>query len=97
MYEDIPLFWDAWDVEVYHLEKGWAVGTQVKVEIVESGPLRAMLRVTKKLTETSSMIQCISMMADSQQLVFDTEIDWHENRKILVRKMIVFCCFNQTT
>jgi hypothetical protein len=22
-HEDIPLFWDAWDVEVYHLEKSW--------------------------------------------------------------------------
>jgi alpha-mannosidase len=42
-YEDIPLFWDAWDVEVYHLEKGWDAGVG-KMEIIENGPLRVVLR-----------------------------------------------------
>lgn len=34
-FEDIPLFWDAWDVEIYHLEKFWDAGTGVaKVSFV---------------------------------------------------------------
>lgn len=26
MFEDIPTFWDAWDIEVTHLEKAWDAG-----------------------------------------------------------------------
>ena len=26
LFEDIPTFWDAWDLEVTHLEKGWEAG-----------------------------------------------------------------------
>eukprot|EP00955_Chlamydomonas_euryale_P118292 366529-Chlamydomonas_euryale.AAC.19 len=27
LFEDIPTFWDAWDLEVSHLDKGWDAGT----------------------------------------------------------------------
>jgi alpha-mannosidase len=43
IFEDRPNFWDAWDVEIHHLEKA----TQLEfanVSVVAQGPLRASVR-----------------------------------------------------
>jgi len=47
LFDDIPLFWDAWDVMEYHLEKRTPIGSQATadVSIEESGPLRAVVKV----------------------------------------------------
>ncbi len=81
-YEDIPLYWDAWDVEIYHLEKGWncSLGT---VEIKEKSPFRVVLHLKSKISETSSLSQDIIISALSAQIEFKTTVDWHENRRIL--------------
>eukprot|EP00004_Rigifila_ramosa_P003242 TRINITY_DN1343_c0_g1_i5.p1 TRINITY_DN1343_c0_g1~~TRINITY_DN1343_c0_g1_i5.p1 ORF type:complete len:899 (+),score=199.01 TRINITY_DN1343_c0_g1_i5:749-3445(+) len=88
-YDDIPLFWDAWDVEVYHTEKPVPLFPPSEPhalctsEILESGPLRATLLVTRKLTSTSSLKQYISISAATQRIDFHTEIVWNEAHKIL--------------
>ncbi|KXS11926.1 glycoside hydrolase family 38 protein [Gonapodya prolifera JEL478] len=82
IYEDVPLFWDAWDVEVYHLEKSWEATTG-EVTIAEEGPVRAVLAVRYPITPTSVLTQKIVLSAQSQIVEFDTEVDWHENRKFL--------------
>ncbi|KAJ3176169.1 Alpha-mannosidase 2C1 [Irineochytrium annulatum] len=82
LYEDIPLFWDAWDVEVYHLEKGRdAVLGDVVVE--ESGPLRVVIRARHPITKTSSINQRIILSAMDRRLDFHTTVDWNENRTFL--------------
>ncbi|CAG8450748.1 8086_t:CDS:10, partial [Ambispora leptoticha] len=82
IYEDIPLFWDAWDVEIYHLQKGRDAGLG-HIKIHEQGPLRASLKLETKLTKTSSLTQIISLSAISARIDFETEIDWDENRQFL--------------
>lgn len=82
LYEDIPLFWDAWDIEFYSMEKGWDAGVG-SAKIVEEGPLRASILVEHPLTKTSSLKQLVSLSALSPRVDFDTEIDWDENRKLL--------------
>ncbi|PNH11582.1 Alpha-mannosidase 2C1, partial [Tetrabaena socialis] len=71
LYEDIPLFWDAWDIEIYHLEKGWPAGEGLappEVTILESGPLRCRLQLTMQLSATSSLKQLITLTAVSPRL-----------------------------
>ncbi|KAL0082850.1 glycoside hydrolase family 38 protein [Phycomyces blakesleeanus] len=82
MYEDIPLFWDAWDVEIYHLEKGRVV-EEGSVQILEQGPLRAALLVEKRISATSRLRQIVIMTAVSRRIDFETEVDWNENRQFL--------------
>eukprot|EP00002_Diphylleia_rotans_P021275 TRINITY_DN4145_c0_g2_i1.p1 TRINITY_DN4145_c0_g2~~TRINITY_DN4145_c0_g2_i1.p1 ORF type:complete len:1050 (-),score=183.94 TRINITY_DN4145_c0_g2_i1:75-3224(-) len=82
MYDDIPLFWDAWDVEVYHLEKKYEV-LQGSATLVESGPIRVGVKVEGKLTESSHFTQYIYLNAMTAELTFDCEVDWHENHKFL--------------
>ena len=70
-------------VEVYHLEKGWDAGVGT-LEVLEKGPLRAVLRVKHPLTKQSTLTQKIIINATSKLIEFDTHVDWHENRKFLV-------------
>ncbi|KAJ3154526.1 Glycoside hydrolase, 38 vacuolar alpha mannosidase [Geranomyces michiganensis] len=82
LYEDVPLYWDAWDVEVYHLEKGWdaGVGTLTKVE---DGPIRVVMTVTHPITSTSTLTQKIILCAGSKRIEFENHVNWNENRRIL--------------
>ncbi|KAI8098364.1 galactose mutarotase-like domain-containing protein [Gilbertella persicaria] len=82
MYEDIPLFWDAWDVEIYHLEKYQTIEAG-SVQILEQGPLRASVLIEKKISKTSRLRQIVVLTAVSRRLDFETEVDWNENRQFL--------------
>src|SRR5262245_49871113 len=58
--------------------------TQLR-QVVEEGPLYAALEVSYQLTPKSTMKQKIALTALSPRLDFTCEVDWHENREILVR------------
>lgn len=45
IYDDLPLAYDAWDAEIYHLDQVTPLLFET-VEIVASGPLRASLKAT---------------------------------------------------
>ncbi|KAF9193219.1 Glycoside hydrolase, 38 vacuolar alpha mannosidase [Haplosporangium sp. Z 767] len=82
LYDDVPLFWEAWDVEVYHLNTGKAAGT-ARARIGETGPLRATIIVEHTLSKTSTAVQTIVLTATSPRLDFHMTVDWHENRVLL--------------
>ncbi|KAI7899040.1 glycosyl hydrolases family 38 N-terminal domain-containing protein [Cokeromyces recurvatus] len=82
LYEDVPLFWDAWDVEIYHLEKYKTI-EEGSVQILEQGPLRASILIEKEISKTSRLRQIVVLNIHSQRLDFETEVDWNENRQFL--------------
>ncbi|MCJ1303811.1 Glycoside hydrolase, 38 vacuolar alpha mannosidase [Hypocenomyce scalaris] len=95
LFDDQPLYWDAWDVEVHHLEKFDYVESG-KVTIVENGPLRASLKVEQKISKDSWMTSIISLDAvlegqsytegfnDALSLIHvECEVEWQEDRKFL--------------
>ncbi|KAF9922353.1 Glycoside hydrolase, 38 vacuolar alpha mannosidase, partial [Linnemannia zychae] len=82
LYEDIPLYWDAWDIEMYHLNTGKTAGLGT-ARIGEVGPLRATIIVEHKLTDHSTATQTIVLTATSPRLDFHVEAEWYENRKLL--------------
>ncbi|KAJ3196654.1 Alpha-mannosidase 2C1, partial [Dinochytrium kinnereticum] len=82
LFEDIPLFWDAWDVEVYHLEKGWEAPIG-ETFIEEEGPIRAVVLAKIQITPTSFIEQRIILTAADSKIEFDTNIKWDENRVML--------------
>ncbi|KAJ2656985.1 Glycoside hydrolase, 38 vacuolar alpha mannosidase [Coemansia sp. RSA 1200] len=83
LYDDVPIFWDAWDIEIYSLEKFKSLDGGVQVSIGERGPLVASLSVTVPISEQSVLRQTISLSSISPRLDFDCNVDWHENRKCL--------------
>jgi alpha-mannosidase len=81
-YLDRPFHWDAWGLahnyEQFPLEPPTCVG----VEVTESGPYRASVRVTWRFRD-SRIEQDIRLWAGSARVDFATRIDWHERRVLL--------------
>jgi alpha-mannosidase len=95
LYDDIPLFWDAWDVEVYHLDKPLALfDDQVTLKIVEEGPLRATISLERRLTATSKVQQFISLNAISARVDFETTVDWLQERHVMLKVQFPTTVYN---
>jgi len=83
IYDDIPLFWDAWDTEVYAFEKPLDYERIADTMILETGPLRGSIRFEFKVGRVSKISQIISLDVNSARLDFKTNVSWKENRKLL--------------
>lgn len=84
-YTDKPPNWDAWDIdEDYELE-GEEVSGEQTVEVTETGPLRASVRVERRW-RSSRIVQTYQLHSGSRRLDIHTEIDWHE-RQVLLRAL----------
>lgn len=85
MYDDVPLFWDAWDVMHYHLETGRNAIKEIMepLKISEQGPLRASLTFRVKIGINSEMKQKISIDAVHPYILFESTINWEESHKFL--------------
>jgi alpha-mannosidase len=81
VFDDHPLFWDAWDVEAYNLETLQELTRAESVEVVEQGPVRAAIEVVRKFG-SSTIRQRISL-GPTPGIRFDTEVDWREENKML--------------
>lgn len=82
-YEDKPMNWDAWDIDWYFEEQAWPLAEgECSVELVETGPLRAALKVTRRYGQ-SRFVQVISLASGSRQIEFDTFIDWRERQTVV--------------
>ena len=83
LFDDRPINWDAWDVDLFHLEKFDEIESARAFRILERGPLRAMVEVEWRLSDRSWIRQRISLAADSPRLDFDTEVEWREDHRFL--------------
>jgi len=81
-FQDVPIDFDAWDIDDFYEDKSWPVEDLVSAEVVETGPYRAAIRFEWRY-ESSSIIQVISLAGDARQLEFDSFIDWHEHSTLL--------------
>ncbi|PXA96176.1 alpha-mannosidase [Nostoc sp. 3335mG] len=81
-HRDIPIDFDAWDIDDYVEDQSWPVDTLVSADVAETGPWRAAIRF-EWTYENSRIVQVISLAADAAQLEFDTMIDWHEHQTLL--------------
>ena len=81
IFEDKPNFWSAWDVDVFAFETGLDLIRSESFEIVERGPVRVAAEVVKRFGN-STIRQRISL-GPTPGIRFDTEIDWHEEDKLL--------------
>lgn len=81
LLDDKPLFWSAWDVDIYALETAKDLIKSESFEIVERGPVRVGARIVKKFGN-STITQRITL-GPTPGVRFDTEVDWHEEDKML--------------
>ncbi|XP_075713979.1 alpha-mannosidase 2C1 isoform X2 [Rhinoderma darwinii] len=84
MFDDVPLFWDAWDVMDYHLETRKPVTSILtKLEIHCDGGLRGVVKFSLKISDHSTIVQEIILEASSPYIRFNTEVTWSEAHKFL--------------
>lgn len=81
-HQDIPIDFDAWDIDDYFEDRSWPVDTLVGAEVTERGPHRAAIRF-EWTYEHSRIVQVISLTAGASQLEFDTFVDWRESQTLL--------------
>ncbi len=81
-HQDIPIDFDAWDIDDYVEDVSWPVDNLVSAEVVETGPYRAAIRFEWEY-ENSSIVQVISLAEGTAQLEFDTFVDWREHHTLL--------------
>ncbi|MBY6163670.1 hypothetical protein KUV73_22510 [Mameliella alba] len=81
-FEDRPISWDAWDIDVFHEDRSERIDGAPRVEVLETGPLRAALRVTRTY-RNSHITQVIRLEAASPRVDFVTDIDWAEQHTLL--------------
>ncbi|MFO7636726.1 MAG: alpha-mannosidase [Clostridia bacterium] len=81
-FEDKPINWDAWDINIYYNDKSWEIDEVLETEVMETGPVRGSLRIKRKFLD-SVISQTIQIYADVPRVDFDTEIDWQETDILL--------------
>jgi len=82
LFEDRPHGNDAWDIDPNFEEVSWEACPAESVEAVETGPVRAIVRIVRK-TERSVITQDVTLHAHSSRVDFVTHADWHEKRVLL--------------
>ena len=82
IFEDKPMANDAWDIDIYHIEKMQKVNAIKAPEMVENGPLKAMIRSEYKYNH-STFTQDMVVYKDSKRIDFKTHADWHELNTLL--------------
>jgi alpha-mannosidase len=82
VFEDRPMNFDAWDIDIYYQDKMVEI-TQLVESVVEgSGSLRATLKQTWVFGE-STIIQRMRIYANSPRIDFETDVDWQHSQVLL--------------
>ncbi|MCA9860324.1 MAG: alpha-mannosidase, partial [Thermomicrobiales bacterium] len=85
-YVDKPYAWDAWDIDETYARDGEEIVTVHQLGIVESGPIRAAVRVERRWRD-SRIEQTYRLYSDSKRLDIVTKVDWHERQVLLKTRM----------
>ena len=82
VYEDRPLSFDNWELELFHTFKSEGAVLAKAPEMVENGRVRAVVHV-EYTYRVSAISQDIVFHAGSKRIDFVTHVDWHEDSRIL--------------
>lgn len=81
VYKDIPVAWDAWDIDHDYKVSGKRL-TALEVKTIESGLVRKVVQARYDY-EGSSIVQRYILNASSRRLDIENDIDWHTRRTLL--------------
>lgn len=82
VYEDRPFEHRAWNVQAYYTEKSWVLSDVSHAEVLECGPVRAVVLVERKFLH-SVIRQYITAYAELDRIDIRNEIDWDDRYLLL--------------
>ena len=81
-FHDKPKAWDAWNIDLDYEQQPFDLGPAQSVRLIETGPLRAVVRVVHATT-ASKFVQDITLYAGLDRVEVSNHIDWHEHHVLL--------------
>jgi alpha-mannosidase len=81
-FRDTPNQYDAWNIDADFEKQMTLLDKADSVELVEKGPVRATIRVTRHW-QNSRFVQDISLYAGLDRVDITNDIDWHETHVLL--------------
>jgi alpha-mannosidase len=82
LYEDLPVAFDAWDIDPSHLETRRDAEPAASHRVLTDSPLRAEVEFTRTIG-ASTVTQVVRLDAESRRLEFHTTVDWRERHTLL--------------
>ena len=82
MYEDKPMNFDNWDIDMYYTEKGWEASDLTSFEWTDIGDVCVCVMLERRISK-SVIRQKITFYADNAVIRFDTYVDWKEHQHLL--------------
>jgi alpha-mannosidase len=82
VFEDKPLAFDAWDIDIFYKEKMKEVTALESAVLLESGPLYAIVRF-RWTYNRSSLVQDMKVYSSNRRIDFVTNVDWQEQSQLL--------------
>jgi len=81
-FVDKPKRWDAWNIDADFEKQHWDLDKADEVKLVESGPLRAVIRV-KNHFQNSTFVRDSTMYAGVARVDVKMQTEWHEKHILL--------------
>ncbi len=82
VYEDKPINFDAWDIDIFYTQKMERAKLAKAPELVENGSLKAVVRFVFRYHK-SVIQQDLTVFRDSGNIDFVTRVDWQETHRLL--------------
>lgn len=82
VFEDKPMNYDAWDIDIYYQEKEYVVEKLINREIVEESSERVVIRFKWEFLD-SIIEQDMIVYADKRRIDFKTEVDWQQQQLLM--------------
>lgn len=82
VYEDKPMKFDAWDIDIFYTQKKEIISVSEKPQIITDGGLKAVVRFTYRYRK-SDIVQDMILYKDSGRIDFETKADWWEEHRLL--------------
>jgi alpha-mannosidase len=95
-FKDLPKDYDAWNIDPGTLDHFTSIDKADSVELIEKGPLRSAIRVTRTW-KSSKFVQDITLDAGADQVDVINDIDWHETHVLLKAAFPLAATSNKAT
>lgn len=82
VYEDKPMDFDAWDIDIFYTQKMETMGICEPVRLLEQNAFKIVLRFVYGYRK-SRVVQDMILYRDSKRIDFKTWVDWHEDHRLL--------------
>lgn len=81
--EDLPILWDAWDIDVDYQLKLTNEERLLSTEVISQGPLLIQIRNRYQIGKRSDLVQDVVFYAHHPRIDFVTRVDWQEEHQLL--------------